>query len=361
MKAKAVVQTGLRRFEMREFDVPEIGPEDGLLRLEQSGICGSDWTMFAHEAPAHPLIPGHEPVGVIEEIGELASARWGVKKGDCVAIESMRRCGFCSNCVVGRYTQCSQRQGSSAYGHEDIAVKPSLWGGHAEYMYLEPTTLVHKVDPTIPAELAVMFASLGGAVSWVVRKPGTGIGDTVVILGPRQRGIMAVVAAREAGAGKVIVTGVTADDHKLKIAEALGADRTVNVEQENVVEVVREMTDGEMADVVVDLAAAALQPVSDALDLAGQFGTIVLAAIKHSAVPEWDSRKVTSKELTIRGYLGVDYGSFEAAIRIIESRKYPLELMHTHTLPLAEAERALRILGNEEPAERGIHVSIAPN
>lgn len=364
MKARALVQTGVRSVEFREFGTPPVGPETGLLRIEQSGICGSDWSQYTHGlGSGRAVIPGHEPIGVIEAVGELAAKRWGVQVGDRVAVETMLPCGYCRSCITGKYNQCRTDSDGfiHAYGYISVSTPPHLWGGHAQYMYLDPHTLLHRIAPEVPAELAVMFNPMGAGVRWAVTIPGTTIGDTVVILGCGQRGLTSVVAAREAGARSVIVTGLTADEPKMEVARRFGADVTVNVETENVIEVVRDYTRGAMADVVVDVTSGATQPVSDALDLAAPGGRIVLAGGKYEPVPRFDSRKVMRKELRIEGALAVDYDSYEAAIQIIESRRYPLELMHTHTLPLSKAEEGLLILGNEHPRERGIHLSLVPD
>ena len=101
MGVKAIVQTGVRAIEMREFERPAIHDDDALLRIEQSGVCGSDWSQFKMGTPAN-VIPGHEPIGTIEEIGPLAAARWGVEVGARVAIETMLPCGFCRHCIDDR-------------------------------------------------------------------------------------------------------------------------------------------------------------------------------------------------------------------------------------------------------------------
>lgn len=359
MKSSAIVQTGKRTYEKQDFVVPEVGPEDGLLRVEQSGICGSDWSQYKQGFP-FAVIPGHEPVGVIERVGDVAAERWGVGVGDRVAVETMLPCGFCRPCVRGKYNLC-RASGSMihAYGYRNISETPTLWGGHSEFMYLDPHSLLHKVDSDLPSELAVMFNPLGAGVRWAQSLPGTGIGETVVVLGCGQRGLACVIAAREAGA-RVIVTGLSVDEPKLEIARTFGAERTVNVDRENVVDVVRELTNGDMADVVVEVTSGATQPVLDAIELVAQGGRIVLAGMKYNKVDGFDANRVLMKEITILGALAVDYPAYEAAIRIIESRKYPLELMHTHTLSLDEADRAVRILGNEVDGEYGIHLSLVP-
>ena len=283
MSSRAVVQTGIREYQLRTFDAPSVGSEEGLLRVEQSGICGSDWSQYKRGYPK-TVIPGHEPVGIVEEIGDVASERWGVRAGDRVAVETMLPCGYCRACVKGKYNLC-RASGSliHAYGYRDVSEPPSLWGGHSELLFLDPHALVHRVDRDLPAELAVMFNPLGAGVRWAHRLPGTGIGDTVVVLGCGQRGLACVVAAREAGAGKVIVTGLGVDAPKLELAREFGADLTVDVEERDVVDAVREFTDGEMASVVAEVTSGSTQPVVDAVELAAQGGTIVLSPAPSTA------------------------------------------------------------------------------
>jgi threonine dehydrogenase-like Zn-dependent dehydrogenase len=162
-------------------------------------------------------------------------------------------------------------------------------------------------------------------------------------------------------AGGIIVTGLARDAHKLGLARAFGADHTIDVSREDPVQRVRELTDGRGADIVVDVSAFAVEPVAQALDMARRGGTIVLAGIKGpKPVPDFLNDTVVTRELTIKGALAVDSRAFELAIRLIESRRYPLERMHTHSFPLAEAERAIRTLAGEVPDESAIHVTLLP-
>ena len=360
--SRAVVQEGPRRLRSAEFPLPEIGAEDALLRVEACGICGSDYEQYAGALPApFPVIPGHEPVGVIEEIGDVAAGRWGVKQGDRVAVEALLPCGYCRECVAGRYRLCRGRGFISGYGYISTSTPPSLWGGYAQYMYLDPHSLIHRISPDIPVELAVLFNPLGAGFRWAVEMAGTRVGDTVVILGPGQRGLASVIACREAGAGCVIVTGLAADERKLALARRFGAHHTIDVEAEDIRSRVREITDGRMADVVVDVTAYAVEAVTQAVDLARRGGTIVLAGTKGpKPVPDFLSDKVVAKELTLKGALGVDYPAYEAAVRLIESGRYPLAEMHTHTLPLEQAEYALRLLAREIEGEEAIHIALVP-
>ncbi len=360
--ARAMVQHGVRDLRPQEFALPKIGREDALLRVEACGICGSDYEQFEGALPVPmPVIPGHEPVGVIEEIGELASRRWGVKRGDRVAVETLLPCGYCRDCVQGRYRLCRATGGMSAFGYKPISIEPSLWGGYAEYMYLDPHALVHRMSSAIAPEIAVLFNPLGAGFRWAVDIPRLRVGETIVVLGPGQRGLASVIAAREAGAGRIIVTGLSRDEDKLALAREFGADDVIDVEREDVVSRVREITDGEMADVVVDVTAYAVEAVTQAIDLARRGGRIVLGGTKGpKPVPNFLSDKIVGKELAILGAFGVDWPAYESAVRLIESGKYALDRMHTHTLPLAEAERGLELLAGKVPGEQAVHVALIP-
>ena len=363
-KARCIVQTGARSLELRELPLPtRLGPEEALLRVEACGICGSDYEQYQGIMPnlPFPLIPGHEPVGILVEIGEVAAQRWGVAQGDRVAVEALLPCGFCRQCRGGQYRLCSGRRGLSGYGYMSIESPPGLWGGYSEYLYLDPHTIVHPISRDIPPEIATLFNPLGAGIRWAHQVPGTKVGDTIVILGPGQRGLASVIAAREAGASCIIVSGLSADERKLALAREFGAHHTIDIERENLLQLVREVTDGAMADIVVDVTAYANEPVTQAIDVARRGGTVILAGMKGpKPVEGFFNDRVVAKELRIQGVFGVDFQAYEPAIRLIESGKYPLEKMHTHTLPLEEAERALQILAREIPGEEAIHIALVP-
>jgi threonine dehydrogenase-like Zn-dependent dehydrogenase len=352
-----MVQTAVAKLERRELALPEIGPDDALLRVEACGICGSDVETFQGviQIPL-PVVPGHEPLGRIAAIGERAAQRWGVAEGDRVAVESLLPCNTCRRCRTGAYQLCAQRR---VYSYIPLGVAPGLWGGYAEYLYLAPNAIVHKVDTALPPELAVLFNPLGAGFRWAVEIPRTQPGDTVVILGPGQRGLASVIAAREAGAGTILVTGLSRDAHKLERARAFGADHAIDVERENVVKRVRELTGGRGADVVVEVTAVATQPIVDAIDCAALGGKVVLAGVKGmKAVPNFVSDKVVLKEIQLLGAIGVTWDSYERAIKLIESRKLPLDTLATHRFALDEAERAIRTLAGEVEGESAICCSL---
>lgn len=365
--ARAAVLTGERSIEIRELSVPEVGPDDGLLRVEACGLCGTDVEMYDGSIRAaigydYPLIPGHEPVGVVEEIGEAAAHRWGVTVGDRVAVEPFIPCGRCGYCLAGHYPSCDGwPRNPMSYGFLPVDSRPGLWGGYAELLYLHPNARLHRVPDGIPPELAVLFNALGAGVRWAVTVPGTSLGDTVVVQGPGQRGLSCVVALRAAGAGQIIVTGLGSDGHRLELARRLGADVTVDVDVQDPVAAVREATGGALADVVVDVTARATAPVVDAVDMVRGGGTIVLAGLKGGRpVPGFVSDSVVLKDLTIRGARGVDGPAYARAIDIIASGRFPLDQLCTHRLPLEEAERALQILAGDVAGEQPVNVLLRP-
>jgi threonine dehydrogenase-like Zn-dependent dehydrogenase len=362
--SRAVVQTGPRALELRELPLPgELPPGGALLRVEACGICGSDYEQYQGVMPGlpFPLIPGHEPVGTIVALSEEAQRSWRAGIGDRVCVETLIPCNACRECRSGRYRLCSARRGISGYGYIGLETPPGLWGAYAEYLYLDAHTVVHKIAREVPPEIATLFNPLGAGIRWAVQVPGTKAGDTVVILGPGQRGLASVVATREAGAACVIVAGLSADERKLALAHELGAHHTIDVEREDLVRRVREITDGALADVVVDVTPYANEAVVQAVDLARRGGTVVLAGLKgQRPVEGFYNDRVVGKDLTIRGVFGVDFQAYAPAVRLIESGKYPLEMLHTHTLGLGDAERALQILAREVPGEAAVHIALVP-
>jgi len=359
---RAIVQTAPRRLELRELPVPQIDDDSALLRVEACGICGSDVEQYAGILPVRlPLIPGHEPLGIIEQIGERAAKRWGVAAGDRVAVETLIPCGHCRTCLGGRYQVCRGRGGMFGHGYVPLAHPPSLWGAYADYMYLDSFSIVHPVRKDIPASLAVMFNPIGAGFRWAVELPDTGPGDSVLILGPGQRGLASVIAARAAGADTIIVTGLTRDAPKLALAKELGADHVIDIEQEDARVRIREITGGHGADVVVEVSANAPEPVAEALHYVATGGRIILAGVKgFKSVPDFVSDLIVVKEVTIIGAFGVTSRAYDAAIRLIESGRAPLAKMHTHDFRLEDAEPAIQLLGGERPGESSIHSCLLP-
>ena len=165
----------------------------------------------------------------------------------------------------------------------------------------------------------------------------------------------------QAGAGKIIVTGLAADANKLKLAKLYGADYTIDVENEDPIRRVKEITGGKGVDVVVDVSSYAVKPVVDALSFVRAGGTIVLAGVKgFKPIPDFISDLIVVQEITIKGAMGVTSSGYQAAIKTIESGTVPMAAMHTHNFKLEEAELAIKTLAREVPGDESVHSCLIP-
>lgn len=349
-EAHALVMTRIGRLEPRSFPLPAIGDDDGLLRVEATGICGSDHSQYRGELPGigavTPVIPGHEIVGRIHAAGDAASARWGVGEGDLVVLHEVVHAAG-SMLVYGITVPTT--------------TPPALWGGYATHVYLHPDAVLHRVPDGVTAEEAALFVPIANGIRWAATVPGTAPGDTVVVCGPGQQGLGCVVGAVRAGAGRVVVTGRAVDHRRLEIARDLGATDTIVVDHTDPVDAVQDLTRGRGADVVVDASAGATAPVVQAIAMARSGGTVVLGGLKGGAtVDGFVSDQVVLRQLRVQGVGGHDHDSVEAALEVIASGTFPLERMRTHTLPLAQAEHAIRLVGREVPGEEPVHVTLIP-
>lgn len=360
-KVLAAVAVHVERTELLELDMPDIPPDAGLLKLEAAGVCGSDWPAYLKKAQ-EPRILGHENVGFIAKLGRIAAKRWGVKEGDRVALEEYLPCGHCEICRTGEFRLCDFTDpwmGGIRYGSTPISVPPSLWGGYSQYQYLHPNSVLHRVPSHVPATEAALALPLANGIEWACREGGAGVGKTVVIQGPGQQGLGCVLAAKEAGAACIIVSGLSADSKRLEVARKLGADYTVHVQGEDLRERVMQITGNRMADVVIDVASGGPSTVISAMELAKKRGTILLAGKKHQPIPELHSDNLISKYLTLKGVRGHSYASVELALQFIASRKYPLREMCTHKYSLREVDQALKTTGGVG-APDAIHVTVLP-
>jgi threonine dehydrogenase-like Zn-dependent dehydrogenase len=360
-KVLAAVVVAAGQTELAEFEMPGIVPEAGLLKLEAAGVCGSDWPSYLQKAQ-QPRILGHENVGVIAKVGKIAAQRWGVKEGDRVALEEYLPCGHCNVCRTGDFRLCDFTDpwmGGIRYGATPVSVPPSLWGGYSQYQFLHPNSVLHKVASHVPATEAALALPLGNGIEWVCREGGAGIGTTVVIQGPGQQGLGCVLAAKEAGAACIIVSGLSTDANRLELACELGAHHAINIERENLSEQVAEITANRMADVVIDTSSGGPSTILSALALVKKRGTVILAGKKQQPVPEFHSDNLITRYVTLKGVRGHSYASVELALQIIASGKYPLGKMCTHQYSLGEVDQALRTVGGMS-GTHSIHVTVLP-
>jgi threonine dehydrogenase-like Zn-dependent dehydrogenase len=361
----AAVRTGPRRTELREFPMPDIPDDGALLKVEVAGICGTDVKMYAHPVIQAPVIMGHENVGTIARAGRGFVQRHGLGEGDRVAVEHYVACHRCEWCRLGEYRHCEATDwrtnpDARRYGYTSCEHAYHLWGGFAEYMYLPWNAVVHKVPDDVSTELAGIVTPLSNGIEWALYDAGVGFMSSVLVQGPGQQGLSQVVACKQAGASLIIVTGTGRDAARLDLAVKLGADHVVDVDREDTLERVRELTGGKGVDVVVDCTAGAgTAPILLGIDaLKRRAGTIVVQG-ELAAFPDFPLKQVTEKAITIKSARGHSYRAVELALAQLASRRFPLELLTTHEFGLEEADAAIRTVGGEL-GDGVIHVSLLP-
>ncbi len=362
--ADAVVLRRPRSLERLSLGLPEIGDDDGVLRVEACGLCGTDHEEYTgHLAAPYAFIPGHEVIGVVERAGPAALERWGVALGDRVAVEVFLSCRGCPACVSGVYRRCEHHGLSDMYGFIDVTKPPGLWGGYATHLYLAPDALVLEVPDSLDPVVATLFNPLGAGLRWAVEVPGTKAGDVVAVLGPGIRGLASCAAAKSVGAAFVMVTGLgRRDAGRLALASSFGADLALDVSLDDPVAALRRVT-GRLADVVVDVTANAPTAPGQALRLVRPGGTVVIAGTRGGAGdwPGFDPDLVVYKELRVLGALGVDASAYAAALELLASGRFPFAGVPRARCGFAGIEDLLQTMAGETPGDPPVHGVFVPD
>jgi threonine dehydrogenase-like Zn-dependent dehydrogenase len=213
----------------------------------------------------------------------------------------------------------------------------------------------------VSADAACLIGSvMANGYQWAVVQGGAHLGDYVLIQGPGQQGLACVFAAKAAGAGRVVISGRGRDAARLRLAAEWGADRIIDVDQEDVLEIVREETGGTMADVVVDVSGSpAAIPVS--LKATRRQGTMVLGGLVGTGVQvPLEVDDAVWNEKRIQGTYTADAPALDATIRLVMATGFPVADMISHTFPLDETERCIRAVGGEIPELYPIKAVIRP-
>jgi threonine dehydrogenase-like Zn-dependent dehydrogenase len=359
----AAVRTGPSRTELREYPMPEI-PEDGaLLKMEVAGICGTDVKFYAKPPIAGDVIMGHENIGTIAKAGRQFVERKGVKEGDLVFVEHYVPCFKCEWCHRGEYRLCQatdwrKNPDGIRYGYTPAERAPFLWGGFAQYMYLPWNAVVHHVPAGISAELAGVVTPMANGIQWALFDCGVGYNSTVLIQGPGQQGLSQTVACKQAGASLIIVTGTKKDAARLDVAKKLGADYVIDVDAEDPLTRIMEITGGKGVDVSLECTAGAgTTPALLGIEaLKRKEGTLLVQG-EIATFPDFPIAKIANKYITIKAARGHNYRSCELALQQLASDRFPLDLITTHRFGLKDVDTAIKAVGASEGV---IHVSLLP-
>lgn len=364
-KVSCMVQIGAEKLEARELDLPPAPIDGAIMKVEAVGVCGSDVRQYL-QSPKGARILGHEPVGTITAIGDVARRMWDLREGDRVALEEYIVCGQCEWCRVGEYRHCFRSDVSNnpealKYGSTPMAVTPGLWGGYAQFMYVPNGATIHRVPDGITPELATLFIALGNGFQWTTVEGRLRPGESILIQGPGQMGAACAAVARAVGAERVIVTGKSSDGDRLDVCRRLGADVTIDVDNEDTVERVRDVTNGRGVDVTIDATArAGVEPLRVAMDVLKQRGGRMVVQ-GGGRVKEFPLETMMAHYMSLQTARGHSFASVELGLQLLASKRLPFSLMHTHDFPLAEAEAAvLATKGDIVMGTRALHVGILP-
>ena len=362
---RAAVRVAPSKTEIREFPMPEIPPDGALLKMEVAGICGTDVRLYGEPPSSAPVIMGHENIGYIAKTGREFTKRQGFKEGDLVFLEHYVSCGQCEWCHQGQYRHCENtdwRYNPNAirYGYTSAEMAPHLWGGFAEYVYLPWNAVIHHVPRGLTPELAGLATPMSNGIEWSLFDGGVGYDSTVLIQGPGQQGLSQTVICRQAGASLIIVTGTSRDGKRMEVAKALGADFVIDVDKEDPLTRIREITAGKGVDVVLDCTAGAgTKPVLLGVEaLKRRAGTMVVQG-EIPEFPNFPIGRITAKAITIKSARGHSYKACEFALQQLASKRFPLEMVTTHTFGLKDVDLAIRSVGGKGIPDV-IHASLMP-
>lgn len=313
---------------LRDVEPPPVGPEDVLIRVLRTGICGTDlhiheWNSWAARTVPTPLVIGHEFVG---EIVETGSAVHGHKVGEIVSGEGHIVCGHCRNCMAGRRHLCAHTRG--------LGVERP--GAFAEYVSLPEANVWHHAEG-IDRDLAAIFDPLGNAVHTAMAF--AVLGEDVLITGAGPIGIMAAAVARHAGARHVVITDV--NPHRLALAERVGVTRAVNVREESLADVQRELGMLEGFDIGLEMSGNG-EAIRDMLEQMCHGGHIALLGIPPGDLTiDWNS--VVFKGLTLRGIYGREMYETWYQMTVMVQSGLDIGPVITHRYGAAEYEEAFAI------------------
>lgn len=277
------------RLWLEDVPVPEIGPNDVLIKIKKTSICGTDihiynWDDWAQKTIPVPMVVGHEYMGVIEAIGSNVQ---DVKIGEVVSGEGHLVCGHCRHCRAGRGHLCPYTRG----------VGVNRPGCFAEYLSIPVSNVWHN-DHNIPEDILSIFDPLGNAIHTALSFDI--LGEDVLITGAGPIGIMAAAIAKHAGARYVVITDM--NPYRLELAKKIGVTRAVDVSKEKLQDVIQELGMKEGFDVGLEMSGS-MKALNDMIDVMFHGGNIALLGIlPANAAANWE--KIIFNSLTLRGIYG---------------------------------------------------------
>ena len=323
-----------------EKPVPVPARAEVLIRIDAVAICATDLEIIHSGSPASiegglpfnkNFTPGHEYMGTVAALGPDVDE---FKIGERISVEIHAGCGQCKRCRQGMYSSCLN-YGKPEKGHRANGFTTD--GGFAEYAVNHINTLARVPDTMSDAE-ATLVVTAGTSMYGLTELGGLVAGESVVVIGPGPIGLLAVAVAKSLGASPVILTGTR--NRRLAIGRELGADRVVNINDEDAVEVVKQLTGGIGADYVVECAGTEAT-INQAIHMTNRGGKICLAAFPHDLVT-MDIAHLVKNNIYTFGIRGEGRSATRRAMALMAEKRFDATKIHTHTFPLADLPTALR-------------------
>jgi threonine 3-dehydrogenase len=316
--------------ELQDIPKPTVGPNDVMIRVKRTAICGTDmhiynWDAWAQKTIPVPMAVGHEYSGEVVEVGSEVQ---GFKPGDRVSGEGHITCGYCRNCRAGRRHLC----------RNTLGVGVNRQGSFADYVVI-PAFNAFKLPAAIDDEIASILDPLGNAVHTALAFDV--VGEDVLITGAGPIGIMAVAIVRFIGARNVVITDV--NDYRLDLARKMGATLALNVTRDSLDDAMKQLGMQEGFDVGLEMSGNA-SAIRSMLRTLHHGGSLAMLGIPSTEVAiDWN--EVVFKGLTIKGIYGRQM--FETWYKMAAMLQSGLNIrpIITHRLPIAEYQRGFEIMG----------------
>ncbi|MCA2979800.1 MAG: L-threonine 3-dehydrogenase [Myxococcaceae bacterium] len=314
---------------LEELPMPRCGPNDVLIKVRQTGICGTDihiynWDEWSQRTIPVPMGIGHEFMGEIAEVGSEVT---GFSVGERVSAEGHITCGGCRNCRAGRRHLC----------RNTIGLGVNRQGSFAEYVAI-PAFNVFKLPKDVPDHIAAFFDPLGNAVHTALSFDL--VGEDVLITGAGPIGVMAVPICKHVGARHVVITDV--NDYRLDLARKMGATRAVNVAKESLDEVTKALGMVEGFDVGLEMSGngAAFKQMFKAMNHGGRVA--ILGIPPGEIAIDWS--QVIFKGLVLKGVYGREM--FETWYKMTAMLQSGLDIgaVVTHRVPVSDFKQGFEIM-----------------
>ena len=347
---KAAILTGRNNLEVKQVPVPEPGPMEVLLKVESCACCSTDVALMDEPLPGQPpygsFVPGHEHAGVVAALGPDVDE---FKVGDRVAVEAHLGCLRCRNCRVGNYTACLN-YGTAKHRANGMTAN----GGFAQYVINNINT-VHGIPDHIEFDEAALVTNLGCVLYGFETIGGYVAGNQVVVIGPGPLGLISAQVAKALGAEKVYLIGTRAS--RLNKGGRTGADRLINVHEENAVDCIRAETNGVGADLVVESSGAKDAPMM-AIKMLKPMGKILMLGMPHEPVLV-DFKDLLLNNKSIHTVRGEGWANVSRAVSLLGSGKITLKPYVTHSFPLDEITAAFETFVKR--IDGAVKVIVKPN